>query len=225
MSAVRYRILRYSILIALVIIIILFVIGHVTAKATVTYLPVIKTRNLSTGHGEDKKIQLMNPWYTLEVNNYAGIKVRTTDGVPIMSGLMYYSACEGLPEKLGLDKVSINIKNDSIVSIHGRGHNGEFINIELMVYKSEPQMDVNIRTTYSLSTTVKRESLIAHLDVPVSRVYLKNRKVETGSFDREYWLGHQGVRFGEGSVSSLIYNVKDISSLQLNCRKKLLYIS
>jgi hypothetical protein len=225
MSAARHKILRYSFLVAIVIIIIVSVIGYVTAKTTVTYLPFIRNRDLSVNHSDDNKIQLMNPWYILEVDNDAGINVRTIDGVSIMSGLTYYSDFEGFSEKLGLDNVSVNIKNDSIASIQGTGSNGELISTELTVSRSEPRMDINVKTTYALPTTVKREALIAHFDIPVSKVFLKNRKIETRSFDREYWLGHQGVMFGEGSASSLIYNVKDISSLQLDCVKRLLFIN
>ena len=86
-------------------------------------------------------------------------------------------------------------------------------------------MDVNVRTQYNSALTVDREALIAKFEVPATEVYLKNREVDIKRLKQEYWLDKQGVQFGSGKKSSLIYHTPGISSLQLKSDKKLLFIN
>ena len=58
-----------------------------------------------------------------------------------------------------------------------------------------------------------RESLVADFDVPVKEIYRKNRQSDTSSFDPEYWFGKEGVRFGSGKRSALIYHTPEVSSI------------
>jgi hypothetical protein len=96
---------------------------------------------------------------------------------------------------------------------------GVLVKILLTAHNNIPNIDVNIKTHYSKNTIVRREALVATFDVKVSEVYRKNRQVDVESFDSEYWLQRQGVRFGSGYRSALIYHTPFVSSLQLDTKK------
>ena len=169
--------------------------------------------------------KLSNRWYILNVDENGRVMVETPEGEVIMSDLTYYAAYDGADENWGLDNISVKSVSDSTVSVFGAGALDVQVNVLLTVHKNAPKIDVNIRTHYNLSTVVRREALVAQFDVPVSEVYLKNRKTDVKTFNSEYWLQRQGVRFGTGSRSSLIYHTPHVSSLQVDTKKNLLFIN
>ena len=71
--------------------------------------------------------------------------------------------------------------------------------LTLTVPKNLPKLDIKVKTHYNLNTIVNKEALVAHLMFQYLRVTLKTGKVDVESFDSEYWLDKQGVRFGSGS--------------------------
>jgi len=196
-----------------------------SSKTTISSLGKIKTENFPPYTYNVKKIQLENPWYVLEVDSYGGVTVRTIKGETIMSSLMYYSIYDGVVDNWGLNNVTVCLSNDSTVSIQGKTKMDVSISMLLTVHKSKPNLDAIIKTHYNSSTIVRQEALIAKFDVPVSEIYLKNRQTDYKPFDQEYWLNREGVRFGRGLKSSLIYHTTKISSLQLDSRSNLLIIN
>ena len=130
-----------------------------------------------------------------------------------------------MEEKWGIDNISVSLFNDSTVLIKGEGQSGTDIRLTLTVPKTNPLLDVSIKTKYSKSTIVNRETLVLAFDVPVNEVYLKNRQIDTSDFDSEYWLQKQGVRLGKGDRSALIYNTAKVSSLQMDTKRNLLFVN
>ncbi|MCX6274024.1 MAG: hypothetical protein NTV09_02290, partial [Bacteroidetes bacterium] len=55
-----------------------------------------------------------------------------------------------------------------------------------------------------------------HSGQSLKEVYRRNSSADKSDFQNEYWLGKEGVRFGENENTLLIYHVPGISSLQLN---------
>jgi len=49
--------------------------------------------------------------------------------------------------------------------------------------------------------------------------------VDSDNFEQEYWLNKEGARFGSDERSALIYHNPNISSLQLQTEKKLLFVN
>ena len=219
------RILLWIIILIASLLILFIIAGHYGAKNAGSFLPETKPKYLRSRASKEDKIQLENPWYILEVEENGDITVRSTKREIIMSNLTYYSEYEGINENWGLDSVTVYLSNDSTVSITGKGSAETLVNVLLTVSKNNPRMDVRINTHYNMNATVCREALIAEFNIPLSEVYLKNRRIDFKPFAPEYWLQRQGVRFGNGSKSSLIYGTPHISSLQLKSKSRELAIN
>jgi len=199
--------------------------GYHAASKFVTYLPDIDFLHHDTLVQGVNQHVIKNKWFILKVDNNGRIAVNTSENENIMSGLYYYSSYKDQEEAWGLKNVLVSQSNDSTITITGSGSSGVVVDETLIVHNSIPKMDVMIRTRYSAKTIVNREALVAKFEVPVSEIFLKNRKTDKAPFDTEYWLQRQGVRFGNGSKSSLIYHTPNISSIQLNTENNLLFIN
>jgi hypothetical protein len=221
----RFRILFWFIFFAAVVLILFIVLGYFVASKQVSYLPNVYLFDSVINTSRINKFELKNQWYILIVDEYGKVVVKTIDGEIIMSGLTYYSDYEGARNNWGLENISVRQDNDSTISITGYGPLGVLVNESLIIHNDIPKIDFKIGTRYNSDIIVFREALVAKFDVPLSEVYLKNRKIDFGPFDSEYWLQRQGVRFGSGSKSSLIYNTQHVSSLQLNSEKNLLFVN
>lgn len=199
--------------------------GYYAASKPVSYLPYFDAGNLSSIPLGAKKIELETPWIIVTADESGSLSVATPEGEYIISGLTYFSSYEGISDNWGLKNVTIKLTNDSTVNIIGQGPLDVLINESFIIHSKVPKIDVRIRTQYNSNVLINREALVAKFEVPVTEVYLKNRKIDSAPFDSEYWLQRQGVRFGSGNRSSLIYNTPHVSSLQLNSNKNLLYVN
>lgn len=220
-----FRVLLLALLLTIVSVLALLTIGYFIASKPVSYLPELNSDNFRKHQKSSYSIEIKNPSYTLLTDDQGGIEVTTPEGEAIMSGLKYFASYADTVEKHIMDVTSVEATSDSTILIAGEGASGVLINLELTVPKDKPKLDIRIKTLYRENTIVRRETLIAGFDVSVSEVYLKNRKVDVGSFESEYWLQRQGVRFGSGDRSALIYHTPLVSSLQLDTKKNILFIN
>lgn len=205
--------------------IIFLLLGYHAASRSFSYLPYTNSIDNDTSLSTLNQIIVKNQWFYLVVDNSGRIAVKTPESENIMSGLHYYSSYEGQGETWGLTNVHVKLNNDSTIHISGSGSSGVFVEETFTINNRVPRIDISINTQYSTNTIVNREVLVARFEVPVTEVYLKNRKREIAPFDTEYWLQRQGVRFGNGSRSALIYHTPYVSSLQLNSEKNLLFVN
>jgi hypothetical protein len=202
-----------------------FLFGYFAASRPESYLPEIHPDDLRQHQTALNQIRLKNSGYILLVGENGDINVKTNEGKPVMSDLIYYSSYEGTTERWGLDKVSVKLTSDSTIIVAGEGSLGVLVSILITVPKDKPKLDIDINTRYKLSTIVDREAVVAGFDVPVSQVYRKNRMIDSAHFEPVYWLDRQGVRFGSGPESALIYNTPFVSSLQLDTKRNLLFVN
>jgi hypothetical protein len=196
------KILLVIILFTIVSIATFITIGYFAASKPVSYLPDIHDGDLKPYTSDVNEVGLKSSWYKLSANKYGRVTIKTLGGEGIMSDLAYYSAYEGVKDNWGLVNVSVKLSSDSTISIMGDGPLDTHVRILLTVHNNMSRIEVNIKTLYSKNTIVWREALIAAFDVNVSEVYRKNRQVDVQSFDSEYWLQRQGVRFGNGLRSA-----------------------
>ncbi|HBE41340.1 MAG TPA: hypothetical protein DDW27_09075 [Bacteroidales bacterium] len=168
---------------------------------------------------------LRNAWYMLEADTKGAIKVKSKSGETILSSLDYFSSYRNYGGNLGLINNSASLINDSTLLIMGEGNGDNLVKIFLTVCKNVARLDVTVETVYNSDLIIERESLIAQFAIPITGIYLKNSELALKPFEREYWLDKQGVRFGAGETSSLIYHTTDISSLQLNTKEKQVIIN
>lgn len=101
-----------------------------------------------------------------------------------------------------------------------------FATVEVVFYLTtdSPMLHINITTTYKQDVQVFYEDLLLRFEPEVNKVYRKNRKTDTRRFQNTYWLDRQGVQFGEGNESALIYHTPEVSSLFLDTKDKQLTV-
>jgi hypothetical protein len=212
-------------IIVVVAFITLFFAGYYGALKPFSFLPEIDTDYLNSLPVASDRIEIKAKSYSLSVDNMGGIRICDLNGMPMMSKLVYYSSHEGLNEKWGLDDPSVSLSSDSTISVSGKGSSGAIVTILLTVPKEGASLDVKIKTTYSSQSLIHRESLVAAFVVPVSEVYCKNGQIASEALDSEYWLHNQGAKFGTGNQSVLIYNTSELSSLQLDVKRNILFLN
>jgi len=200
-------------------------IGYFAALKPVSYLPRIHPADLKPNLTGLNQLELKNSCYILLVSEAGGVIVKTVEGDTILSNLTWYASYGDTTDKWGLDNISTKLTSDSTISISGKGLHGTVICYILTVPKYRANLDISIKSQYTENTVVNRESFIAGFDVSVTEVYRKNSQADVKPFDSEYWLQRQGVRFGTGVRSALIYHTPYVSSLQLDTKKNLLFIN
>ena len=201
------------------------VIGYVSAKQHSSYIPEISVGSKFQSPETLETKELSNQWYKLKATDSGNIRVENMKGEVILANLTYFFQYENDHIGNHLKNVSVNILNDSVMIITGSVYDDVISSISLTVCRNRPKMDVTVKTSYLSGRTVLRESLIAEFKSPVSEVYLKNSDIDSKPLSGEYWVDKQGVRFGKGSTSALIYHTPGVSSLQLNSRKNLLFVN
>ena len=211
---------------AVSLIILYFVItGYVSAKNHASYIPKVTGGGLFASSEGSATMELNNQWYKLKVASSGNVQVENLEGEVILANLTYfYQFDNGLNYK-HLENIAVNLVNDSVITIMGSVSDEVFVSISLTVCQNRPKMDVAVKTSYLSHITIIRESLLAQFRAPASEVYLKNTDIDFKPLAREYWLDKQGVKFGKGAASALIYHNPGVSSLQLNSKKNLLFVN
>jgi len=206
----------------------LLVYGISTYQAAlkpISYLPELKVEDLVFSSNDKARIDLSNDFFKLLVDPEGNVTITTVKDETIISGLFYYALHENCNEKIGLENVIVRKVNNRTILINGSSENGEQIEIELSADDNIPKLEIHVNSRYQKNTVVIREALIAKFDVPVNEVYRKNRQVDEKSFEAEYWLDKQGIRFGKGERSATIYHTPLISSMQVDVENRLLYFN
>ena len=225
---VRIKKKNFYLLLALLLVIFIvtfLVSGYLAAFRDISYLPESKLDFNDSRPLDSSFIKISNTWSDVMIDMHGKIVVTSKKGETIMSNLKYFADYENQKPQLGLDNVSIQPTNDSTISITGNSSDIAEVNLVIIVHTHLPRIDVRVKTHYRKNIIVRRESFVASFDVPLSEVYLKNRKIDKKDFETEYWLNKEGARFGESDRSALIYHTPFISSLQLDKDKKLLFIN
>ena len=195
------------------------------ALKPISYLPEIMIEDLVFSSNDKAQIDLSNDFFKLLVDPEGNVTITTVKDETIISGLFYYALHENCNEKIGLENVIVRKVNNRTILINGSSENGEQIEIELSADDNIPKLEIHVNSRYQKNTVVIREALIAKFDVPVNEVYRKNRQVDEKSFEAEYWLDKQGIRFGKGERSATIYHTPLISSMQVDVENRLLYFN
>ena len=97
--------------------------------------------------------------------------------------------------------------------------------IVLICHESSPEIQFQVVSNYKRNQDFIRQSLVLKSGQKVEEVLRKNRKSDIDNFQEEYWLDKEGVCFGSGQNSLIIYHNTHISSLQLKPADSLLAIN
>jgi hypothetical protein len=214
------------ILVLLVLILTIFISAGIrSAQKTISYLPDNASIIIDPISGDSQPVEIKNRWCKLLVDHKGKISVKTPDEKMIISALTYYAEFEGQKNSWGLQNVAVTLINDSSVEIKGTGPNNVNVTFVLTNHSYLPKLDISVTSHYRTNTLIRREALVASFSEPVTQVYQKNRKIDKENFESEYWLQKEGVRFGTGERSAIVYHTPLVSSLQLIPEKKLLFIN
>jgi len=82
-----------------------------------------------------------------------------------------------------------------------------------------------VEEKYRKKVLCHRSSIILESGKEVKEIFRSNRKADTKNFQEEYWLAKEGIRFGEGKNSLVLYHVPKVSSLQLDTKNNRLVIN
>ena len=203
----------------------IFLAGYFDSRTPISYLPDIEIENTNQKLANIDSCTLAGSSFKLIVTTRGNITIRSTKGNTLLSRLHYYSFQNDTIEKVGLDNIEVKFANDSTILLLGHGPSGTNVKISFVVLRKSNMLDVATTTDYVYTTKVAREALVLVSELPVMEVYKKNRKADQNAFASEYWLDKQGVLFGNKENSLLIYNVPNVSSLQLNTERKTLFIN
>jgi len=99
------------------------------------------------------------------------------------------------------------------------------VSLKFLFGSNSPKIVVNTITKYKKQAKVFNESLLLNFKDEVVEVFRKNRQIDTNDFQSEYWLDKQGVKFGSGDRTALIYHTPCVSSLQLRTYKKQIVVN
>lgn len=216
--------LFWTSILAILLLLIFIISGYKSACKLISYLPNDIPTNIDSLPGGLNLINLTNNWYKIIVDQKGKIAVKNREGKVIVSGLTFYAEFKGEKGSWGLHNIFVKKVNDSCIEINGTGPRNT--NVNLLIIKTDlPRIDIRTKINYNTRSIVQRESLVAAFGLPVTEVYRKNRTVDTANFEPEYWLQKEGVRFGSGETSALIYHTPSVSSLQLETNKKILFIN
>ena len=163
----------------LIAVISVITLGYHTASIVVSFLPKNKEHINIPNNFIGKQFELRTPSYILLVSQNGEVTITTSNGEVIISDLLYYGDFKGEKEQWGLNNIFVGYFNDSTIEIKGNGPANEFVSILLETHNYLPKLDVQIKTRYNVNTLVSREALVIAFGVPLSEVYLKNRKVDT----------------------------------------------
>jgi len=215
----------YTALLLLSLLVVLFVAGYFDSRTPVSYLPDIKIENADRKLVDNDSCTLEGSDFKLIVTTRGNVIIRSLSGSTLLSSLRYYSFQNDTIEKVGLDNIEVKFTNDSTILLSGQGPSGTMVKICFAVPRKSNKLDIITTTDYFRTTKVDREALVLVSELPVKEVYKKNRRADQNAFASEYWLDNQGVLFGNDGNSILIYNVPNVSSLQLNTEHKTLFIN
>jgi len=220
-------VLILAITVALILCIAWLNYGYLKVRQPDSYLPDSRqfALNLPSAGLRPDTFLIKTDWYILGVSSAGDMEITSTEGLPIFSCIRYFSSCEGYKDTYGLKNVSLKEINDSTCSVAGNSLSGAKVEITVIAERKLPKIDFRLITRYGNDVTVNRESLVVKYKIPVTEIFKKNGKSDTQNFNSEYWLGKQGVKFGEAHHSALIYHTPGISSLQLNVADSLLFIN
>ena len=107
--------------------------GYISEKNKPSYLPML-TRGSGLKSSEDYQAKVLcNQWYKLKVSNSGSVQVENMSGEIILADLIYYYDYDDDQNGNFLQNISINIYNDSVITIRGLADKDVAVSISLTV--------------------------------------------------------------------------------------------
>jgi hypothetical protein len=153
------------------------------------------------------------------------LRIVGRDGSTIVKNIWYFSEqIRGRKRKVkesALQFKTVEISGDrSELFLKGKD-----VEVVLVCRENSPEIQFKIQSSYKKNQEFARQSLVLKSGQAVEEVYRKNRKADVKSYQDEYWLDKEGVRFGSKQNSLIVYHMPGISSLQLKPADSLLLIN
>lgn len=189
---------------------------------------------LLQGKFREKKSQslLSNDFYSVYIHETKGIVITDKDGKPVVASLRgvieYSTASQGaIRESLRLDCGDMQFVPGKPGSSLVINYKSSVSNLEVRFEFNEKTPKILVKTTasYKKDLQLTRESLVFFFVDACEEIFSKDRRINRPGWKNLYWLDRQGARIGKGKRCLLLYHAPQISSLQLNLRKKQLWVN
>ncbi len=173
---------------------------------------------------------MANDYYTIYYDDDTkSLSIYSTAGQQLIKNIWYHDQRRSDDSNLTgnapltLKKVKKRKENTSLVFAVKRANLN--LSLEMICSMESPEIRIRVQEKYRPVQRVTRESLVIQSGQRVEEVFRASRKSDVRDFQREYWLGKQGVHFGKKEDSWLIYNQAEISSLQLDTENNQLWVN
>lgn len=192
-----------------------------------SFIPHTKFNQLMMESGKGDQL-FVNQFYKLYFLKQEGLlQIYSVNDSLLLNNIWFYTQNEAKEEKQVVESSlqflsKSNGKYATVLKFKTRTKNNRSI-IEFNCSQYSPEIQVKVTTRYNRDQQVRREAVVISSKQPVNEVFRANRKSDTGDFQEEYWLGHEGVEFGKGDESVIIYHATGLSSLQLQTGQNLLW--
>ncbi|MDG1850129.1 MAG: hypothetical protein P8I82_06575 [Flavobacteriales bacterium] len=192
-----------------------------------TFIPKLAEDMGFCSHEVQKTIKNNN--YSINICENGEIQILDCNGAFIFEGLthiteiLHHHPDSGIVTNLTSSFAIRNIETESITL--SASNSVCEIRIKINTTDTEDKMQFSTETVFFDSTRLYREALVFNYVGELKEVYKKNRKVDVGNFEDEYWLEKQGCKIGSNENTFYMYNQQNISSLQLDTKQKYLIVN
>lgn len=194
--------------------------------ANPTFIPKIYTPPDKVVFSTDR-VLMENSFYKIRYDENKGkISFASASGKVLVHELIYFEETD-LHQKTISNftlKSTKNKKSGKVLKFTVSSA-GSDLEVELICLTDSPEIEFNITEKFAQNREISREALVFTSSVGTSKVFRANRKMDTSDFQQEYWLDQQGVQFGNGKNSWLIYHTPFVSSLQLSTKRNQLWVN
>ncbi len=192
-----------------------------------SFIPEMKPVNVSDNKN---KVLFKNSFYQVEYDAKQNrLSVLNGNGKRIINAIRFYSRREIdgtiLTDKPEWKLVSVKSRKDKTEISIKTGDKYSDIQVKMICRNARPAIDFLITEKYRTGQDIIREAIVLESNPDVAEVYRSCRLIDSANFQQEYWLGREGVKFGDSIDSWLIYHAHEISSMQLNTAKKQLWVN
>ncbi len=195
-----------------------------------TFLPEVPETTVEDTSPLFYKILYQNHFYRIV---YAAsdsmLNIESHTGIPLINDVLYYFYRTHNNRQIKHYErwyfVKIKQKKDIKILVLKTKDQLSKVFLEIACSDNSPQINFVLHEKYKKSQFIHRNTLILKSKQAISEVFRSNRRSDTGNFQDEYWLDKEGVKFGKGKNSWIVYRPSAVSSLQLDGKNNILFVN
>ncbi len=177
-----------------------------------------------------EEVLFVNPFYELRKNSRTnGVVITSKNGNVLLKEIIsedaYTFKGNSIKERSPFVFQKIKSGNGTTKIILTAKNGYATKRLSLICRDDTPEIACMAEEKYRKKILCHRSSIVIESGKEVKEVLRSNRKTDAEYFQEEYWLAKEGVRFGEGKNSLVLYHAPKVSSLQLDTKNNCLVIN